>query len=238
MEVFNQSFMKITKSITLLFMFVALLNLSVYGQTSEETRQLAAFNGIKISNAIEAEFEKGDKHEIHIIASGLELDKVETNISNRQLEIKLARGNYRSTSVKVKVTYVDIDQVDASSSSRAFFKDVIESKNVTISASTSSYIEAKVKSATLNLEAASNAKIFIKGSTDNLTLRAVTSAEISARNLEVQSADVTANTASKAEFTVTESIKGSAATAAKVHYYGDPRMVDVKTNTAGAIEKR
>lgn len=237
MEVFNLRTMNQTKKITLLFALV-LISISSYGQTSEETRKLAAFNGIKISNAIEAEFEKGDRHEIHIIASGLDLDKVETNVNNRQLEIKLARGNYRSTSVKVKVTYVDLDQIDASSSSRVFVRDVIEAKNVRISASTSSYVEAKVKSANLNLDAASNAKIFINGSADNLTLRAVTSAEINAKDLEVKSAEVTANTASKAEFKVTESIKGSAATAAKVHYHGDPRMVDLKTNTAGAIEKR
>ena len=225
--------------ITFLFLFAVLLVSSkTYGQTSEETRKLNAFNGIKISNAIEAEFEKGDKHEIHIIASGLDLDKVETNVNNRQLEIKLARGNYRSTSVKVKVTYVDIDQIEASSSSRVFVRDLVEAKTVKINASTSSYIEVKVNSANLHLDAASNAKIFISGNAENLNLRAVTSAEINGTDLEVKAAEVLANTAAKAEFKVKESIKGSASTAAKVHYHGDPNMVDVKTNTAGAIEKK
>jgi len=219
-------------------LFALLFSFRSYGQTSEETRKLAAFNGVKIANGIEAEFEKGDRHEIHITASGLGLDKVETNVSNRQLEIKLARGNFRSTSVKVKVTYVDLDQIDASSSSRVFVKDVIASKNVKINASTSSYVEAKVNCANLHLDAASNAKIFINGTAENLNLRAVTSAEISGKDLEVDTADIVANTAAKAEIRVNNSIKGSAATAAKVFYIGNPKIIDVKTSTAGTIEQR
>jgi len=228
-----------TKKATYLLGLVAvLLSFQSFGQTSEETRKLAAFNRIKISNAIEAEFEKGDRHEIHITASGLDLDKVETNVSNRQLEIKLGRGNFRSTSVRVKVIYVDIDQIEATSSSRVFVKDIIEAKNVNITASTSSYVEARVNAANIQLDAASNAKIFINGTADNLNLRAVTSAEINGKDLEVKSADVVANTAAKAEIKVTDSIKGSAATAAKVFYIGNPNMIDVKTSTAGTIEQR
>lgn len=228
-----------TKISTYLLGVVAiLLSFQSFGQTSEETRKLGAFNGVKISNAIEAEFEKGDRHEIHIIASGLDLDKVETSVNNRQLEIKLARGNFRSTSVRVRVTYVDIDEIGASSSSKVFVKDVIESKNVKISASTSSYVEAKVNCANLHLDAASNAKIFINGTAENLNLRAVTSAEVNGKDLEVNSAEIVANTAAKAEINVLESIKGSAATAAKVYYMGNPNMVDVKSSTAGTIEQR
>jgi len=226
------------KTTYLLGLVAVLLSFQSFGQTSEEVRKLAAFNRIKISNAIEAEFERGDRHEIHITASGLDLDKVETNVGNRQLEIKLARGNFRSTSVKVKVIYVDIDQIEASSSSRVFVKDVIESKNVKITASTSSYVEAKVNAANLQLDAASNAKIFINGTAENLNLKAVTSAEVNGKDLIVKSADIVANTAAKAEIKVTESIKGSAATAAKVYYIGNPNMVDVKTSTAGTIEQR
>lgn len=231
--------MNMTKKATYLLGLVAILfSFQSYGQTSEETRKLAAFNGIKVSNSIEAEFEKGDRHEIQITASGLDLDKVETNVANRQLEIKLARGNFRSTSVRVKVIYVDIDQIEASSSAKVFVKDVIEAKSVKISAATSSYVEAKVNSVNLQLDAASNAKIFINGTADNLNLRAVTSAEINGKDLVVKSADIVANTAAKAEIQVKESIKGSAATAAKVYYTGNPNMVDVKTSTAGTIEQR
>ncbi|KEO72798.1 head GIN domain-containing protein [Anditalea andensis] len=227
------------RNITYLIALIAVLVApQAYGQTSEDTRKLSAFNGIKISNAIEAEFEKGDRHEIQITASGLDVDKVETNITNRQLEIKLARGNFRSTSVRVKVIYVDIDQIEASTSSRVFFKDVIESKTVKITASTSSYVEAKVNCSNLQLDAASNAKIFINGTADNLNIRAVTSAEINAKDLQANTADIVANTAAKADIRIKDSIKGSAATAAKVYYSGNPNIVDIKTSTAGAIEQR
>jgi hypothetical protein len=236
MEEFNYTNMK---KYNLLFICALMLfSMQGFAQTNEETRSLKPFNSLKVSNAIEVELQRGDRHEIHITASGVDLDKVETNVSDRQLEVKLGRGNFRSTSVKVRITYSDLDAIEASSSSRVFVKDVIDAKRVRIQASTSSYVEARVNSANLKLDAASNAKIFVKGATENLELRAVTSAEINGRELEADNVEVQANTAAKAEFTVKESLRGSAATAAKVTYHGDPRQIEVKENTAGSIERR
>ncbi|MBT0811090.1 DUF2807 domain-containing protein [Litoribacter ruber] len=226
------------KKITLLLFCAILASVQAMAQTSEDTRKLQGFNSVKISNAIEAELEKGDRNEIHILASGVDLDKVETNVSDRTLEVKLGRGNFRSTSVKVKITYTDLDQVEASSSSRVFVKDPMDAKNIRITAATSSYVEARVNAQYLKLDAASNAKIYVRGTAENLDLRSVTSGDINAKDLEVQHAEVFANTAGKAEFVVKESLKGSAATGAKIIYHGDPRQLEVKENTAGSFSQK
>lgn len=213
------------------------VSLNLMAQTNQETRSLEVFNAVKVSNSIEAELVKGDKHEIEISASGLDLERIETKIANRTLEVRVSGSNFGGTSVKVKITYAEIDEVTANTSSKIFVKDIMDAKEVKISASTASYIEAEVNTQNLLLYAATNSKIFIDGTARHLDIKAYTNSEINGENLETDVAQVKVNTAGNAKFTVNESIKGSAATAGRVHYQGDPKLVDVKTNTGGAIER-
>lgn len=213
------------------------LSIHLIAQTQQETRSLGVFNGIKISNSIEAELVKGDSHSIEISASGLDLDRVETDISNRTLEVSVGGTNFGGTSVKVKIIYVEIDELTANTSAKIFVKDVMDAKVVKITASTASYVEAVVNSQSLQLSAATNSKIFIDGMARNLDLKAFTNSAINGEKLETEVAKVRVNTAAQARFSVSESIEGSAATAGKVFYRGDPNIVDVRTNTGGEIER-
>lgn len=221
----------------LLSLAAMMLSINLMAQTREEVRSLGDFNGVKISNSIEAELVKGEKHEIEITASGIELEKIETDIKHRTLEVKIGRSNFSATSIKVTITYVEIDDVAANTGAKVFVKDVMDAKEVSIAASTASYIEAAVNTETLILDADTNAKIFVNGTARNLDLNAYTTAEINGEDLVVDEAKVKVNTAAHAQFKVNNVIKGSAATAGKVYYKGDPKLVEVKTNTGGTIEK-
>lgn len=226
------------KVISYLFAATALLvTFNLAAQTSQETRSLQGFNAVKISNSIEAELVKGDKNEIHISASGIELDKISVQTDKQTLEVKITGSNFSATSVKVKITYMEISEVTANTAAKVFVKDPLTARTVKINAATSGYIEAEVNTQALVLDAATNAKVVIDGTAETLDLKAFTNAEINGDHLEVEEANVRVNTAANANFTVNESIEGSAATAGKVYYNGDPNFVDVKTNTGGVIER-
>ncbi|AGA78247.1 head GIN domain-containing protein [Echinicola vietnamensis] len=227
---------------TFKFMLAACLVLAagvVTAQTNDEVRSLSIFNGVEISNSIEAELVRGDRYQVEIFASGTDVSNVVTEVDDRQLQVKMGKGNFGSASVKVIVTYAgDLDKVQASTSARVFVKDVLDHKSLALRAETSSYIETKVNVAKLSLEGTTNAKIFVEGTAEHLKLEAYTKADISGENLQVEKADVKTNTAAKSIISVSESIKGSAGTAGKVVYIGDPRVVDVKTNTGGDISRK
>ncbi|MCH7401269.1 head GIN domain-containing protein [Belliella kenyensis] len=226
---------KVTNVIALL---ILLIGQQVFAQTQKETRDLRNFSSLKVNSAIEAELVKGEKNSIAIVASGVDLDKVETNVSDGTLEVKLGRGNFRSSSVKVTITYVDIDEIQASSSSKVFVNSTLEADNVYLFAASNAYIEATVNTSNLFIEGNTNAKLAVDGNAKNLELKLYTKAELDGKKLTIGAAEVTANTAAKGEFKVTESIKGSAATAAVINYTGDPKLIDVKTNTGGDIKKK
>lgn len=223
----------------LLTMITLLISLPLFAQTSSESRSLETFNAVRVANSIEAELVKGDVNQIEITASGIDPDRIETRISNRILSVQVKGSNIGSSSIKAKITYInDIDELSAATSARIFVKDVLNSNQVKLSAATSSYIEAKVNAQKLTLDASTKAKIFVVGTAENLDLNVFTDAEIDGTDLEVETAQIRGNTAGRANFTVNKSIEGRAATAAKIYYEGDPSLIDVRTNTGGAIERK
>lgn len=224
---------------SLIWLFIVFLAANrLVAQTNQETRDLAAFNGVKVSNAIEATFVKGDKHQIEIIASGIELSRVESKVTNRVLELRISGSNPRSSTIKATITYAELEEINASTSAKAFVQDPIEARLTKISAATSGYVEAEVKSQELIVDAQTNAKIYVKGKVDKLDFSAFTNAEIDGEGLEAQHAEVKINTNAKGSFHVSESLRGSAATRGRVTYTGDPKIVDIKTNTGGSIEEK
>ncbi len=232
----TQYSMKFKSAVLILLFGVVLFSGGLFAQTQETTRTLSPFNGVRVSNSIEAVLVKGDKHEISITATAIDLDKVETSIKDRILHLSISGNSPRASSVKVTITYVDIEEVHANTSAKVFVKEPISAKSVTISAATSSYVEAEVKAQQLDLDAQTNARISLKGETEQLSFQLFTNAEINAKDLTATHAVIRANTNSKGEFSVTESVKGTAATRGRVTYFGDPKVVDVKTNTGGEID--
>jgi hypothetical protein len=209
-----------------------------YAQTSEESRSLAAFNSIQVASGIDVTLVKGDSHGIQITASGVELTKVESKVTNRVLELKISGISPKASTVKAIITYVSLEEISASTGAKVFVKDPLTGKGIKLFAATSSYIEATVNSQDLLLDAQTNAKIFVTGKTTNLDFSAYTNAEIDGEKLEADNASVKINTNAKGSFHVNKSITGSAATRGRVIYTGDPNIVDLKTNTGGSINEK
>ncbi len=224
---------------TKLTIFLFLLSLGfTQAQTSTETRRLGNFNAVKVSTSIKAELVQGDENKIEIKATGIDLDKIESGISDKTLEVKLGRGNFRNHSVNVIVTYRDIQGIEATTSASVVAKDPIEAAEAYLFAATSGYIEVDITSEVLRIEAATSSRIVVSGEADELTIKAYTNAEVDGKKLDAADVDVLANTAASVYFNSTGSIVGSAATAAKIYYGGNPSSMEVKTSTGGSVQKK
>ena len=220
------------------FVWLLMATSSLYAQTSRETRVLRDFSAIKVSNSIEAELIQGDENRMEITASGIDLDNIETGVNNKTLEVKLARGNFRNHSVKVIITYKDIQGIEATTSAKVIAKTHIEAAEAYVIATTNAYIEANISADVLNLEAATNAKMYLAGEADAVNIKAFTKAEIDAKELTAETVKIQANTAATTYIEISDSIEGTLATAAKVLYGGNPSSINVKTTTGASINKQ
>jgi hypothetical protein len=222
---------------TYLFLVLYLPAFMLFAQTQSETRELRDFDAVKVSNSIKVELIQGVENKAKLKVSGIELGKVETSVVGGTLEVRLARGNFRNHDVEVEVTYKDIQGIEANTSARVIARDRIVAEEGYLLATTSAYLEAEVEADLFNIEAATNARVFVKGEVGSLGLRAFTKAEIDGQGLTAEEVEVLVNTAATIYFRTIGSIDGSAATAGKIYYSGNPKEINVKTGTGGSISK-
>jgi hypothetical protein len=109
-----------TKSIRLLALVaVCLLSwLRASAQTASETRNLSSFNQVDIAGGFEAvTLQEGATESVAIEASGIELDKIKTEVKGNTLQIGLKNGQYKNSKIRVTVTYRSLKEINNSGSS-------------------------------------------------------------------------------------------------------------------------
>lgn len=218
----------------LVWLFVANV---LQAQTVTETRSLSAFDKLMVSNSIEAELVPGEQYELTITASGMDPENVETKVNKRKLEISISGSYPKSSSVKVVLTYVELDDIEVDSGAKVILKNALESKTIRLQVASNGYLEAEVNADELYLRAQTNSKLYVKGKANSFDYNAFTNAEIDGEGLQVNHAEVRTNTNASGSFEVKESLKGSAATRGRVRYKGTPNVIDIKETVGGTIEK-
>lgn len=227
-----------TKTNLLAIILFLMSGVFALAQTQKDTRNLGNFDAVKVSNSIKVELVRGEENKAEVSASGIDVGNVETSIVGGTLEVRLARGNFKNFNVRVLVTYMDIQGIESLTSSHVVAKDKIVAESAYLFAATSGFIDAEVEATELSVEAATSSRIVVRGEVEQVEAKAFTSAEIDGTRLEVGDATVQANTAATIRLHVTDAITGSAATAAKIFYGGDPGTIDVKTGTGGTVQKK
>ncbi len=82
-----------------------------------ETRPVGDFKSISISGGFDkVTIAEGPKTQVKITASGVELDRIETEIDGNDLEIGMKNGNYHNCKISIEVTFKKLEEVNSSGS--------------------------------------------------------------------------------------------------------------------------
>ncbi len=81
-----------------------------------ETRKLSSFSKLEVSGSFDVNMETGNEESVKIIAEGVGLEKIITEVKGNTLDIYLERGEYRNIKVKIYLTCKSIDAIDKSGS--------------------------------------------------------------------------------------------------------------------------
>lgn len=222
----------------LTLVFIGLATLSVAQQT--ETRNVGSFKGIKVSEGIDVYLKKGDKEALRIEATGTTTGEVITEVSGDYLKIhmqEMQEGRYRDRTVKVYVTYVNIDKLSASSASNIFAEGVIKAKQLSLSASSAATIDIQIDVEDLEAGASSAADIEVRGKARNVEINASSAAEVDAYDLEAEVVEVEVSSAGSAKINATKEIDAQASSGGSIRYRGNPERSNTNSSSGGSVKK-
>lgn len=208
-----------------------------------ETRSLGSFDGISVSQSIDAELIKGNTNEATITVRNVDLDEVITEVEGGVLKLKMAKKwnmNWGGKKKKVQIvlTYADYPSyISASSSADVISRDKIITESLEVNASSSADIILEVEVGQLESKVSSSADIEISGSAEEAYVRVSSSADFLGKRLSTKVADLSASSSGDIELRVSDELSAKASSSGDISYYGNPDVKKSKKSSSGDISR-
>jgi len=223
------------KILILLLLFSVMLT-SWAQQT--EVRQVGSFSGVKSGEAIDVYLKKGDKEGVKIEVTNVKLSEVLTEVSGSYLKIHMRSGTNRNRStVKVYVTYVNLNKISASSASNVFSEGMIKADLMDISVSSAAQIEIQIETDNLMVDASSAGDIVLEGKAKSLEVEASSAGDIDAYNLESERVEARASSGGSVKINVTKELDAQASSGGSIRYRGNPMKTNSDSSSGGSVKK-
>jgi hypothetical protein len=229
----EMNFMKRRVWITLV---LAVAFVSAFAQESEN-RKVTTFSGVKASEGIDVYLKKGSKEEVRVVASGLALSNVITEVSGGYLKIHLKDGEYRNATIKVYATYVAINKLSASSGATIFHEGILKTNDLSLGASSAGSIELQAECKTIEASASSAGEVEVKGKATSVSFDVSSAGEISAYELTCDKAEAEASGGASIKLSVTNELNAHASSGGSVRYRGNPERSNTNASSGGSVRK-
>ncbi len=214
-----------------------LVSVLAMGQKSE-VRNVGSFKGVKAGQAIDVYLKKGDKESVKIESTGLDPEEIVTEISGSYLKIHMGPGNHRNVkSVKVYVTYVELDKIVATSASNVFSDGAIKSNSMEIHASSAATVEVSVDANDIQISVSSAADVNVEGKAVTVDAEASSAGEIDAYSLAAESATASASSAGDIKLNVSKALDAKASSGGGIRYRGNPMKTNTNSSSGGSVKR-
>lgn len=202
-----------------------------------ENRSVNSFKGVKVGEGIDVYLKKGDKEAVRVEVTGIKTGDVITEVSGDYLKIHMREGNYRDKTVKVYVTYIEVNKLSASSAANIFAENPIKTKTLTLSASSAATIDIQIEVDELTASASSAADLELKGKAIKVSIEASSAGEVDAYELASEIAEAEVSSAGSAKVSVTKEIRAEASSGGVIRYKGNPERSNTNSSSGGSVKK-
>lgn len=216
------------------------------------------FDGIKVSNSIQAEVIKSDEEKIVISAPEDLLEEVWVEKNGNEIHIHFRPNlNIRNASqVKATIYAKDFNSLIASSSAKITVKDKftqdkmdvkvsssgeiigdLEANQYSLSVSSSGHFTGRIWAIDLAASISSSGEANISGSSTNVTAQVSSSGELNASNLTAKNADLRASSSGDISMKVSKTLKASASSSGDINITKTNNLEnqDIKKSSGGSV---
>lgn len=200
-----------------------------------QLREVKTFNKIVVGGAATIYFTQSDTFSVKVIASELEINNINTTVTDSVLYVK-AKGIFKQD-YKVYIKANNINQLTASGVSKIISTNSINSDSLSLDASGASEMDLIVASKKVNILLTGASQISISGNTQSLQSNLNGASTLKAYKLNSTNTIVKASGASNAKVFANEKINANATGASSVKFKGEPKEVSAEASSSSSITK-
>lgn len=185
------------------------------GNVVLEKRDVGDFNGVDVGGVFQVEIVAQKDPGVEIEADDNLLPLIKTEVNGGVLKIS-TNGNIKSKSaIRVRISALDIDSIEASGASKVSVSDI--------------------KNSELKIDTSGASKVTLSGETGSLSVDISGASSLNANGLKAENATVDASGASYADVNVSEQLIADASGASKINYSGSPKSAEKHSSGAGHV---
>ena len=208
------------------------------GNVTEETRQLAVFDQIKVSRGMNVYITQGSPQKVVVIADNNLHEVITTKVEGGVLKVSADENIRWAKEKKVMVTVEKLSAVETTSGSNVWSQNQIMSEFIELKASSGANQTMEVNAKILKATCSSGANIRLSGLAKEAQLEASSGANLKGEDLKADNCNMSASSGGNVSSTVIERLEANASSGGNVVYYGDPGTTDVNTSSGGNIHKK
>ena len=194
-------------------------------ELNSEKRVIGSFHAIEASAGVEVFLTKGNKEELAVSVGDLEyLSQVKTRVSSKGV-LTISRetdwkfwNTWKNWKVRVYVSYVNLDQLEANSGSSITAKDL--------------------QLTTLKAEVNSGGLMKLSGKTDMLEVEANSGGTFRAAELVAAKCMADANSGGSLILNISKELSAEASSGGSIKYSGEGIIRNISTNSGGSVRKQ
>ena len=184
-----------------------LFSFSSFAQTTV-TRSLSSFNKIAISGGFDKVILKeGSTESVTLEVSGIDADKIKTEVKGSTLEIGMKNGNWSNYKAKITVTYKSIRELASSGSSDIVAETVIKSDEFELASSGSGDFTGEFDVRELEVSISGSSDMTLKGRADEQEIAISGSGDVNASGLKGKQAEVAISGSGDVKLSVSGNVK-------------------------------
>jgi len=190
------------------FLFLAFVLPAFLTAQSTVTRSLSAFSRISVSGGYdEVILKEGNAESVSMTVSGIDPDRITTEVEDGQLKIGMKRGSYSNFKARIVVTYRKIEALGNSGSSNITAESVIKADQFKMSSSGSGDFKGEFDVAKLKISISGSSDMKLKGVADEQEISISGSGDVKADQLRGKSAEVSISGSGDVELNVSGNVR-------------------------------
>jgi hypothetical protein len=196
------------------------------GQTVKETRNLPAFNALKLAMSADVYLSQGNQQSVQVEADKASQEYIETEIHGNALVVKNRDGHWNNLGhIKIYITMPDITEIELSGSGTVESQTPIKSADLQITLSGSGNVKIhSLQAPVLKANITGSGDIYFSGENDQAELDATItgSGSIKAEEMKVANATVHITGSGSARVFVLKELETDITGSGSVLYKGNP----------------
>jgi len=234
----------------IIFLLAACFNLSaaigqntVIRDQNAVSRQVPDFHAIHVSTGIHLFLTQGKEKGVAVSASQPEYrDRIQTEVKNGVLHIYYDTEKWKwfdmhGKELRVYVSCVTLDGLEASSGAKVEVDGTIKSDNFTMEFSSGAKFSGKVQASDLKVEQSSGAQSSISGTAGHLRASATSGSHLHGYDLVAGICEVSANSGGGIDISVEKEMEVSAHSGGRIRYQGAGVIKEVHTGSGGSVSR-